>query len=136
MLRGASDVVMSAASSPRCWWSAPSWRRWRVVPTARDFGLMMILGVVAMAAFACVNRSLQARARERRRFRIIQHDRVGGGARLPGVRRRSGCISRFSGSLIIIAGGLYIFWREQVVTRSERILPRCLAPKRACSRAM
>jgi len=60
MLRGASDVVMvggqfaamlvvSAIMAPFGW----------VVPTARDFGLMMILGVVAMAAFACVNRSLK-----------------------------------------------------------------------------
>ena len=60
MLRGTSDVVMvsgqfgamllvSGAVAPFGW----------IAPSALDFGLMMVLGVVAMTAFACVNRSLK-----------------------------------------------------------------------------
>ena len=60
MLRGTSDVVMvsgqfgamlliSGAAAPFAW----------IAPSALDFGLLMLLGVVAMVAFVCVNRSLK-----------------------------------------------------------------------------
>src|SRR5262249_57106168 len=60
MLRGTHDVVLvsgtfaamlvvSGSVAPLAW----------VAPTTGDFGLMLLLGLVAMVAFACINRSLK-----------------------------------------------------------------------------
>jgi drug/metabolite transporter (DMT)-like permease len=119
MLRGASDVVMvggqfaamllvSAIAAPFGW----------VAPTARDFGLMMILGVVAMTAFACVNRSLKLAPAS-----VVvpyQYTMIVWAVAL-GFLVFGDVPDAFTlaGSLVIIAAGLYIFWREQVVTRRE-----------------
>jgi drug/metabolite transporter (DMT)-like permease len=43
-------LVVSGAVAPIGW----------IRPSALDFGLMLVLGVVAMKAFACMNRSLKA----------------------------------------------------------------------------
>jgi drug/metabolite transporter (DMT)-like permease len=123
MLRGASDVVMvggqfaamlvvSAIMAPFGW----------VAPTARDFGLMMILGVVAMTAFACVNRSLKLAPAS-----VVvpyQYTMIVWAVAL-GFLVFGDVPDAFTllGSLIIIAAGLYIFWREQVRRREPDFTP-------------
>jgi drug/metabolite transporter (DMT)-like permease len=117
MLRGASDVVMvggqfaamlvvSAIAAPFGW----------IAPTARDFGLMMVLGVVAMTAFACVNRSLKLAPAS-----VVvpyQYTMIVWAVAL-GFLVFGDVPDAFTltGSFIIIAAGLYIFWREQVRQR-------------------
>ena len=91
MLRGTSDVVMVERAVRR---HAAGQRRGRAVrwiaPSALDFGLMMLLGLVAMVAVRLREPLAQARARKRRGAVSVHDDRVGGGARLAGVRRRAG----------------------------------------------
>ena len=121
MLRGTSDAVMvggqfaamlvvSAVVAPFGW----------IAPSGLDFGLMMILGVVAMAAFACVNRSLNLAPAS-----VVvpyQYTMIVWAVAL-GWMVFGDAPDAFTlgGAAIIIAAGLYILWREQIVTRREPV---------------
>jgi drug/metabolite transporter (DMT)-like permease len=119
MLRGTSDVVMVggqfAAMLVVSGFAAPfGW----ITPSALDFGLLMVLGVVAMAAFACVNRSLKLSAAS-----VVvpyQYTMIVWAVAL-GWMVFGDVPDAFTlgGAAIIIAAGLYILWREQIVTRRE-----------------
>ena len=122
MLRGTSDVVMvggqfgamllvSGAAAPFGW----------ITPSAVDFGLLMVLGVVAMTAFACVNRSLKLSAAS-----IVvpyQYTMIVWAVAL-GWLVFGDVPDGFTigGAAVIIAAGLYILWREQIVARREPVL--------------
>jgi drug/metabolite transporter (DMT)-like permease len=89
-----------------------------VAPSARDFALMMVLGVVATAAFACVNRSLKLAAASivvPYQYTMIVWA-VALGALVFGDVPDAYTLA---GSAIIVAAGLYIFWREQRIARRE-----------------
>jgi drug/metabolite transporter (DMT)-like permease len=122
MLRGTSDIVMvsgtfaamvvvSGAVAPLSW----------TVPSARDFALMMLLGIVAMAAFACVNRSLKLAPAS-----VVvpyQYTTIVWAVAL-GWMVFGDVPDAFTlgGAAIIIAAGLYILWREQIVGAPEPVL--------------
>lgn len=117
MLRGTSEVVMvsgtffgmlavSGIAAPFAW----------IAPTARDLGLMAILGVVAMLAFACVNRSLKlapASVVVPYQYTMIVWAVALGWLVFGDVPDAF----TLGGAAIIVAAGLYIFWREQIVAR-------------------
>jgi drug/metabolite transporter (DMT)-like permease len=119
MLRGTSDVVMvsgqfgamlvvSGAVAPFGW----------IKPSALDFGLMMVLGVVAMVAFACVNRSLKlapASVVVPYQYTMIVWAIALGWLVFGDVPDMFTLI----GAAIIIGAGLYILWREQIVARRD-----------------
>ena len=122
MLRGTSDVVLvsgqfgamlvvSGTVAPIGW----------VMPSVLDFGLMLVLGVVAMTAFACMNRSLKlapASVVVPYQYTMIVWAVVFGFLVFGDVPD----IYTLTGAAIIIAAGLYILWREQIVTRREPIV--------------
>jgi drug/metabolite transporter (DMT)-like permease len=119
MLRGTSDVVMvggqfgamllvSGVAAPFGW----------IMPSTLDFALLMILGVVAMTAFACVNRSLKlapASVVVPYQYTMIVWAITLGWMVFGDVPDAF----TLGGAAIIIAAGLYILWREQIVTRRE-----------------
>jgi drug/metabolite transporter (DMT)-like permease len=119
ILRGTSDVAMvagqfgamllvSGVAAPFGW----------IAPGALDFLLLMVLGVVAMAAFACVNRSLKlapASVVVPYQYTMIVWAVAHGWIVFGDVPDAS----TLGGAAIIIAAGLYILWREQIVTRRE-----------------
>lgn len=121
-LRGTSEVVMvsgtfgamlivSGAVAPFAW----------VAPSARDFGLMAIMGVVAMAAFACVNRALKlspASVVVPFQYTMIVWA-VALGLIVFGDAPDAATLG---GAAIIIGAGLYILWREQIVAHREPTL--------------
>jgi len=122
MLRGTSDVVMvsgqfgamlvvSGAVAPIGW----------IAPTALDFGLMLVLGVVAMTAFACMNRSLKlapASVVVPYQYTMIVWAVVLGWLVFGDVPDAF----TLTGAAIIVGAGLYILWREQIVTRREPVV--------------
>ena len=91
-----------------------------VMPSALDFGLMLVLGVVAMSAFACMNRSLKlapASVVVPYQYTMIVWAVCSAGScsatcqtHLHAHRRRDHH-----------RAGLYILWREQIVTRREPV---------------
>jgi drug/metabolite transporter (DMT)-like permease len=121
MLRGTSDVVMvsgqflsmlivAGVMAPFNW----------VQPTAVDFGLLMVLGVVAMTAFHCVNRSLKLAPAS-----IVvpyQYTMIIWAVAL-GWMVFGDVPDAFTitGAAIICAAGLYILWREQIVARRQPV---------------
>lgn len=119
LVRGTSDVVLvsgqftamlvvSGLSAPFSW----------ITPTLRDLGLMMVLGVVAMAAFVCVNRSLKlspASVVVPYQYTMIVWAVALGWLVFGDVPDAF----TLGGAAIIVAAGLYILWREQVVARRE-----------------
>ena len=122
MLRGTSDVAMvsgqfgamllvSGAIAPIGW----------ISPSALDFGLMLVLGVVAMSAFACMNRSLKlapASVVVPYQYTMIVWAVVLGWLVFGDVPDAF----TLTGAAIIIGAGLYILWREQIVARREPVL--------------
>jgi drug/metabolite transporter (DMT)-like permease len=122
MLRGTSDVVMvsgtfgamvvvSGAVAPLSW----------IAPSTRDLGLMILLGVVAMAAFACVNRSLKlapASVVVPYQYTMIVWAVALGWMVFGDVPDAF----TLGGAAIIIVAGLYILWREQIVGGHEPVL--------------
>jgi len=121
-LRGTSDTVMvsgtfgamlvvSGAVAPFAW----------IGPSARDFGLMALLGVVAMVAFACINRSLKlapASVAVPYQYTMIVWA-IGLGYIVFGDVPDAWTLA---GAAIIVAAGLYILWREQIVAPREPAL--------------
>jgi drug/metabolite transporter (DMT)-like permease len=127
ILRGTHDVVMvsgtfgamlivSGSVAPFAW----------VAPSLRDFALMMVLGVVAMTAFACVNRALKlspASVVVPYQYTMIVWAVALGFLVFGDVPD----VFTLGGAGIIVAAGLYIFWREQIVTRREPVLAEPVA---------
>jgi drug/metabolite transporter (DMT)-like permease len=121
VLRGTSDIVMvsgqfgamllvSGAVAPFAW----------TAPSALDFGLLMLLGVVAMLAFVCVNRSLRlapASVVVPYQYTMIVWA-VGLGWLVFGDVPDGFTLT---GATIIVGAGLYILWREQVVARRAAV---------------
>ncbi|MGZ3291464.1 MAG: EamA family transporter [Xanthobacteraceae bacterium] len=90
-------------------------------PSARDFGLMALLGVVAMVAFACINRSLKlapASVAVPYQYTMIVWA-IGLGYTVFGDVPDAWTLA---GAAIIVTAGLYIFWREQIVAPREPAL--------------
>jgi drug/metabolite transporter (DMT)-like permease len=121
-VRGTSDVVLvsgqfaavlvvSVIAAPAGW----------IAPSPRDLTLLAVLGVVAMTAFACVNRSLQlspASVVVPYQYTMIVWAVVLGWLVFGDVPDAFTLI----GAAIIVGAGLYILWREQIVTRREPVL--------------
>jgi drug/metabolite transporter (DMT)-like permease len=119
MLRGTHDVVLvsgtfgamllaSGAVAPLSW----------VAPTLSDFALMLLLGLVAMVAFACINRSLKlapASVVVPYQYTMIIWAVALGFVVFGDVPDTFTLI----GAAVIVAAGLYILWREQIVARRE-----------------
>ena len=92
-----------------------------IAPTVIDVGLMAILGVVAMMALACVNRSLKlapASVVAPYQYTMIVWAVALGLAVFGDVPD----IAMAVGAAIIVTAGLYIFWREQIVAPREPAL--------------
>jgi len=95
--------------------------RW-VTPSLRDFLLLSLFGVVSIAALACVNRSLKlapASVVVPYQYTMIVWAVVLGNV----VFGDAPDLFTLAGAAIIIAAGLYIFWREQVRGRQKSTSP-------------
>jgi drug/metabolite transporter (DMT)-like permease len=103
----AGTLVFGAVAAPFSW----------VTPSPRDFALMALFGVLSIMALACVNRSLKLTAASvvvPYQYTLIVWAIVLGYAVFGDVPDPL----TLCGAAVIIAAGLYIFWREQV--RGER----------------
>jgi len=120
-LRGTADVVLTggqiagtllfAAAAAPFGWIAPSWP---------DFCGLALLGVVAMIALFCVNRSLKlapASVVVPYQYTLIVWAILFGYLVFGDVPD----LPMLLGSVIIVAAGLYIFWREQVTARRDPV---------------
>ena len=119
MLRETSDTVLvsgqnvatllfGAAFAPFGW----------VTPSFRDFMLLSLFGVLSMVALACVNRSLKlapASVVVPYQYTMIIWAIMLGYAVFGDVPD----LLTLAGAAIIIAAGLYIFWREQAQSRQK-----------------
>jgi drug/metabolite transporter (DMT)-like permease len=119
MLRHTSDMVLisgqigatlllGAAFAPFGW----------VTPSLRDFLLLSLFGVLSIVALACVNRSLKlapASVVVPYQYTMIVWAIILGYVVFGDVPD----LLTLAGATIIIAAGLYIFWREQVQARPE-----------------
>src|SRR5581483_2350895 len=117
MLRGTHDLVLtsgtfigtlivSATVAPFAW----------IAPRPADFVLMAVAGVVAMVAFFCINRALKlapASVVVPYQYTMIVWAIVLG--YLVFADAPDGFT--LTGAAIIVAAGLYILWREQIVMR-------------------
>ena len=118
-LRGTSETVLvsgtfgamlivSGSAAPFAW----------IAPSLRDFGLMALLGAVAMVAFACINRSLKlapASVAVPYQYTMIVWAIALGYIVFGDVPD----VWTLTGAAIIVCAGLYILWREQIVARRE-----------------
>jgi drug/metabolite transporter (DMT)-like permease len=121
MLRHTSDMVLisgqigatllfGAAFAPFGW----------VTPSLRDFLLLSLFGVISIVALACVNRSLKlapASLVVPYQYTMIVWAIVFGYAVFGDVPD----LLTLAGAAIIIAAGLYIFWRERGQVRQEAL---------------
>jgi drug/metabolite transporter (DMT)-like permease len=119
VLRGTADLalvstqitttlVMGAVLAPFGW----------VTPSADDLSLLALLGVVAMGALVCVNRSLKlapASVVVPYQYTMIVWAVLLGYLVFGDVPQLHVVI----GSAVIVAAGLFIFWREQVRARAS-----------------
>jgi drug/metabolite transporter (DMT)-like permease len=122
MLRGTADIVLVTGqigttfvfgliAAPFAW----------IAPAAVDVGLMAILGIVAMVALACVNRSLKlapASVVAPYQYTMIVWAVALGFLVFGDVPDSAMAI----GAAIIVTAGLYIFWREQIVAPRDPAL--------------
>lgn len=119
MLRGTHDLVLTSGTfvgtllvsstvAPIAW----------IAPLLRDFVLMAVLGVVAMVAFFCINRALKlspASVVVPFQYTMIVWAIVLGYLVFGDVPDAFTLV----GAAIIVAAGLYILWREQIVAQRE-----------------
>jgi drug/metabolite transporter (DMT)-like permease len=100
-------LVAGLAISPFVW----------LPPTARDYALLGVLGVVSLGAHVCVNRSLKwapAATVAPYQYTLIVWALIFGYLVFGDVPTPQMLI----GSAIIVASGLFIFWREQSLKRN------------------
>jgi drug/metabolite transporter (DMT)-like permease len=114
MLRHTSDMVLISGqvSATLLFGTAFAPFGW-VTPSLRDFLLLSLFGVVSIAALACVNRSLKlapASVVVPYQYTMIVWAVALGYVVFGDVPD----LFTLAGAVIIIAAGLYIFWREQV----------------------
>lgn len=114
-LRGTSDVVMATGqiTTTLVFGAATASFGW-VTPSTLDFFLMVWLGVTATLALMCVNRSLKlapASVVVPYQYTLIVWAVIFGYAVFGDALQPHTLI----GATIIVAAGLYIFWREQRV---------------------
>jgi len=104
----AATLLLGAAFAPFGW----------VMPSFRDFALLCLFGVLSIVALACVNRSLKLAAASvvvPYQYTMMVWAIILGYIVFGDVPD----LSTLAGAAIIIAAGLYIFWREQVQERPE-----------------
>jgi len=107
-----ATLVFGAAFAPFAW----------VMPSLRDFLLLSLFGVLSIVALACVNRSLKlapASVVVPYQYTMIVWAIMLGYMVFGDVPD----LFTLAGAAIIIAAGLYIFWREQMRGRSESTSP-------------
>jgi drug/metabolite transporter (DMT)-like permease len=107
-----ATLVFGAVVAP-FGWVTPSWR---------DFLLLSLFGVLSIIALACVNRALKlapASVVVPYQYTMIVWAIVLG----YGVFGDVPDVFTLAGAAIIIAAGLYIFWREQSQSRQEPAAP-------------
>jgi drug/metabolite transporter (DMT)-like permease len=119
MLRHTSEMVLISGQvgATLLFGAAFAPLRW-VTPSLRDFLLLSLFGVVSIAALACVNRSLKlapASVVVPYQYTMIVWAVALGYVVFGDVPD----LFTLAGAAIIIAAGLYIFWREQVRVRPE-----------------
>src|SRR5262249_57899982 len=93
-----------------------------VTPSGRDFALLALLGVVAMFAHVCVNRSLKlapASLVVPYQYTLILWAMILGYLAFGDV---PGALL-IAGAAIIVAAGVFLFWREQATTGDGEALP-------------
>lgn len=121
-LRGTHDIVLASgqigATFVLAYAIAPfAWK----VPDAADYALMSLLGVVAAVALMCVNRSLKlapASVVVPYQYTLILWAMLLGWLVFGDVPT----VSVVAGTAIIIAAGLYIFFREQAYRAKEPVV--------------
>src|SRR5215467_5894577 len=104
----AATLLLGAAFAPFGW----------VMPSFRDFALLCLFGVLSIVALACVNRSLKLAADSvvvPYQYTMMIWAIIFGYFVFGDVPD----LSTLAGAAIIIAAGLYIFWREQMRVRPE-----------------
>jgi drug/metabolite transporter (DMT)-like permease len=104
----ATTLVLGAMLAPLGW----------VTPSADDLSLLALLGVVAMGALTCINRSLKlapASVVVPYQYTMILWAVLLGYLVFGDVPQLHVVI----GSAVIVAAGLFIFWREQVRARAS-----------------
>jgi drug/metabolite transporter (DMT)-like permease len=97
-----ATLLFGAVTAPFAW----------VMPSARDFALMSLFGVVSILALACVNLSLKLAAASvvvPYQYTLIVWAIMLGYAVFGDVPD----LLTLLGAAVIISAGLYIFWREQ-----------------------
>jgi drug/metabolite transporter (DMT)-like permease len=102
----ATTLVLGAVTAPFGW----------VTPSVRDVALLALLGAVAMGALTCINRSLKlapASVVVPYQYTMILWAVLLGYLAFEDVPKTHVIV----GSSIIVAAGLFIFWREQVQAR-------------------
>ncbi len=122
-LRGTSDIVMASGQVAMTMLvalpgAALSWAR----PPLMEGLLLMLLGVVAVTALICINRSLKLAPASV--VAPFQYTMIVWGALLGYLV--FGDIPKLNvviGSIIIVGAGLFIFWREQVRARESVVAP-------------
>ena len=104
----AATLLLGAAFAPFRW----------VTPSFGDFALLCLFGVLSIVALACVNRSLKLAAAS---VVVPYQYTMMIWAIILGYFVFGDVPDLFTlvGAAIIIAAGLYIFWREQVQARPE-----------------
>jgi hypothetical protein len=123
-LRGTSDIVLVTGHDDR---HARARRDQRAVrlggaERARDFALLLLLGVVAMLAHVCVNRSLKlapASLVVPYQYTLILWAMILGYlvfGDVPGALL-------VTGAAIIVAAGVFIFWRERAAAGDGNTFP-------------
>lgn len=126
MLRGTPDTIMAAWQI----WTAllfgvvTAWWHWVPIATASDVFLLLLLGVIALGAIVCVNRSLSfapASVVVPYQYTLIVWAIVFGYVFFGDVPDPLTLL----GAAIIVAAGLFIYFRERKVTgeMSKDIVP-------------
>jgi drug/metabolite transporter (DMT)-like permease len=103
-------LLVSGVVAPFAW----------TAPSRLDLGLLMLLGLVAMVAFLCVNRSLKlapASVVVPYQYTMIVWAIALGWLVFGDVPDAF----TLTGAAIIVGAGLYILWREQIVARRDPV---------------
>lgn len=118
-LRGTADIVLASSQIGTTFVFAALFAPlgW-IAPTLTDYALMSLLGVIAVIALICVNRSLKlapASVVVPYQYTLIFWAMVLGYLVFGDIPT----LPVLVGSAIIVAAGLFIFWREQAAGRTR-----------------